>query len=483
LKKPPQLSVTKLRLFEKYVTGQVASTDTAPDAITPRAARRPPCLSVAQQELCSHEATSPRIPLYNESITIRMKGILDVEVLEHSFAELIRRHEIWRTTYAQHNGRPVQIIHPAAGRFHILTVDFRSLAGPERTEEMETFANEQARRPFDFERGPLLRASLLSAGAEDHVLLIIAHLSIVDGVSVYRILPAELAVLFEAFSAGRSSPLAELPVQFADFARWQRENLDNHKWGKQLTFWKKQLAGLPSLNWPQDGARRLPTETFRGVTRRFILSQDVTQRTKDLGQREGVTLFITLLAGFTALLHLYTGQTDIVIGTLAPSGRRRPELEMLLGHFINPVALRLNLSHRETFRELLHHVRKIMGEAIIHDMIPIETLIHEIRGAQTPGRNPFFNVGVSLQPPAPRIPYDWAVTSMDAQNGGARWDLYVAFIERSTGILGRVQYKSDVFEDFVVEQMWSDLQDLLNVATSHPEARVSTLLLRAASRA
>jgi hypothetical protein len=297
----------------------------------------------------------------------------------------------------------------------------------------------------------------------------------VDGVSVYRILPTELAALYQAFSTGKNSPLSEPPLQFADFADWQREHLDSGKWGNQIAFWKKQLARPPVPNWPRNNMRQAVPKTFRGVIRPFAFSDGLSEQIKYLGRTGGVTLFITLLAGLAALLHCYTDETDIVIGTFSPSGRQRPELQTVMGHLINPVALRLNPRDRLTFRELMDHAREITGEAMRHDVVPLATLIHEITGLPSRGRNPFFNFGISLQPPMPSIAYNWSVTSMDAQSGGAPWDLYIAFIDRPNGMLGRVQYNPDVFEDSVVEQMWSDLENLLKMAASHPEGCLSGL--------
>jgi hypothetical protein len=480
------MSASKWRLFEKYTRGQMASPISSPDAITPRPTDRPARLSVAQQEFCSQETNSPGIPpLYNESITVHMKGALDVRILERSFAEIIRRHEIWRTTYAKRDRQLVQIIRLPEETFRLSIQDFRGMSESERMNEMRKFIDRDTRRPFNFERGPLLRASLLQMSTEDRILFIVAHLSVVDGVSVYQILPTELAVLYEAFSAGRNSPLPELPVQFADFADWQREHLESHKWEDQIAFWKKQLDGPPVLNWPRDHTRQAVTKTFRGMIRSFAFSDELTEQIKYLSRTGGVTLFITLLAGFAALLHLYTDGTDIVIGTFSPSGRQRAEVQTLMGHFINPVALRLHPRDSLTFRELMHHARDITAGAMRRDLVPLETLIHEITGLPTSGRNPFFKFGISLQPPMPSIAYDWTVSSMDAQSGGAPWNLYVAFIDRPTGMLGRVQYNPDVFEESIVEQMWSGLESLLKMAASHPDEHLSGLRseLRAAPQA
>ena len=242
-----------------------------PDAITSRPSDGGAPLSVAQEGFWLQEKSSADIRrLYNESISLRMKGALDIGVLERSFAEILRRHEIWRTTYAMREGRLVQIVHPPAKVFAFSIQDFRGLPESEQTKEIRKFRDEQTQEPLDLEQGPLLRASLLRVSAEENLLFVVAHLSIVDGVSVYQILPTELAVLYEAFSAGRESPLAELPVQFSDFAYWQREHLDRGSWETQRAFWRARLT------WSTPGSR-LATGLWSGrdgdVSRRhpFVL--------------------------------------------------------------------------------------------------------------------------------------------------------------------------------------------------------------------
>ena len=476
------LSALKSRLFEKYASGQMASPLPGPDAITAGPAHRSARLSVAQQEFYLHESLSPGIPpLYNESISVHMNGVLDNRVLERSFAEVIRRHDIWRTRYAKRDGQLVQIVRPPDEALSLPVRDFSQVSEPGRTNEIQSFMDRETRRPFSFESEPLIRASLLKTSTEGHTLFIVAHLSVVDGVSVYQILPTELAHFYQAFSARKSSPLPELSVQFRDFAEWQRNHLDNHAWADQIAFWEKQLDGAPLLNWPGDRAAGTGIKAFRGRIQSAAFSEALTEQIKYFSRIEGVTMFVTLLAGFAALLHLYADQTDIVIGTFSPSGRHRPELSRLLGHFINPVALRLHPSADLTFRELVRQACDVAVQSMKHDLLPLQTLIQETTGRPSSGRNPYFNFGISLQPPMPSIRYDWTVTSMDAQSGGAPWDLYIAFIERPSGMMGRIQYDPDVFEDCLVEQMWSDLEKVLKIAASHPEERL--LKLRSACAA
>ncbi len=472
-----KISETKRRLLEHYAQGKFGHPTVDSPALIKRPADRPPPLSIAQAHFLLHEERSPAAPSpYNESVSLRLKGPLVVDALEQSVRELIRKHEILRTTYSRDNGEFVQVIHPVPENFHLAIVDLTDFPGTERDTARHRYADEQTRHRFDLERGPLFRASLVRLSAEEHILFIAAHLSIIDGASVYQILPVELASGYRAIVTGNYTPLETLPLQFADFAYWQRQWLETNKKREQLAFWKNKLANtIPALNWPKPLISPSPN-AFRGVIRPFAFTSEVTSAIKDLCHREGVTLFIALLGGFVALLRRYTDQEDIIVGTLSPSGRKLLEVHQLLGHFINPVALRFDLNTVDTFHQLVRHVQEIFLEAMTHDTIPMEVLEREMAESVDPSGHSFFSVGISLQPPTPEIPYDWTVTSMDAQSGGTRWNLYIAFIDRLSGILGRVQYNPDVFDESTIEQMWTDLGVLLEAASFSPKEHLSKLL-------
>jgi hypothetical protein len=475
------LSDAKRRVLDRIVRGDLSNWLHSQTVISRRPDRElaAPPLSVAQEHFFFDENSSLEVPLYNETISLRLRGPLVVDVLEQCLRGLIRRHEVFRTTYSRKNGRLFQVIHPMPDLFPLTVIDLSHFPRAEQRAARQRYADEQARQRFDLEVGPLFRASLLRVSGEEHILFLVAHLSIIDGASVYQILPVELAYLYQAMIAGKRPSFEELPLQFADFACWQNQWLGTDQRQEQQSFWKMKLSdAIPVLNWPKRGVPPRP-RTFRGVIRSFAFTPELTEAIHDLSRREGVTLFVVLLGGFVALLHLYAQQEDIVVGTLSPSGRKLPDVQKLLGHFINPVALRFDLATVETFRQLLRHVRYIFLEAMTHDLIPMEILEKEIAESDGSVRHSFFSVGVSLQPPMPQLPCDWTVTSMDAQSGGARWDLYTAFIDRASGILGRVQYNPDVFDDSTIEQMWFDLGNLLESATSNPEQRISNLLISA----
>lgn len=469
------VSEVKRRLLEQYLHGRGGASGPRP-LITPRPFGEAAPLALSQEELWIREAgTFPVPPLYNECVTVRMAGEIEPALLERCLAEIIRRHEIWRTSYDVRNGQPVQVVHPAEDIVRLPMLDLRSLPGPRREAEAERMVGEIVRKPFDLKEGPLLRAKLIRMHDSEHRLYLSAHLSIVDGVSVYQVFPAELAMLYNAFAARQPSPLRRLPVQFGDYAYQQRRWLHGEEHAQQIIYWRKQLAGdLPVLAWPADRSRP-PRETFRGTIRLFALRTAPTEAARDLSRREGVTLFMTLTAAFTALLHRYTEQEDIIIGTLSPAGRKRSEAEMLLGYLINPVALRFDLTGNPTFRVLLRQVQKVTLEAIANDEVPQAMLVRELQPRVDASRSPFFTVAISLQPPTPKLALEWSVTSMDVESGGAPWDLYLAFIDRPEGIIGRVQYNPDLIEAQTITRMLEHFQRLLEAAGAAPGKRLSEI--------
>jgi hypothetical protein len=470
------LSEVKRTLLQRYLTGGVSQTVAASRPITARPSGEPALLSLSQEQLVLREGSMPDVPrLYNECITLRMEGPLEVPLLERSLAEIIRRHEIWRSSYDIRNGLLVQVVHPAVREMRLPVVDLRGFPEEKIEEELLWLATEEAHRPFDLRRGPLMRAFLARTADAEYRLSMVAHLSIVDGVSVYQVFPSELAALYAAFSAGKPSPLPELPIQYADYAYWQRQWLKDDELAEQLAYWRKQLAGeLPVVQWPSDKPRP-DVQSYRGAIRPFALSRPLTDALKELARREGVTLFTTLLASFAGLIYCYTSQVDLVIGTPSPSGRKRSEFQALLGYFLNPVALRIDLQGDPSLRELLLRAQKVIAEAISYDDLPIEVLAKELRPSPDSSRNPFFTLAISLQPTAPDEATGWHVTTMDAESDGAAWDLYLAFINRVDGMIGRVQYNPDLFTSLTISHMLRDLQKVMKAIFADPCQRISSL--------
>ena len=470
------LSQTKRKLLEGYRRGGLAHTLIRPVKITPRLKGDTAPLSLAQEQIwCREEMCAGRSLPHNECITLKANKCLDPAVLERSFAEIIRRHEIWRTSYGIENGQPIQVVHKASNSFPLRIVDLRAASEAERETELHKLYTEGTRQPFDLGRGPLLRVVLVTLTNTDQRILVFAHLSIVDGVSVYQILPAELASLCDAFSAGKTSPLAELPIQYADYAYWQRQWLKSPELAEQLTYWREELAGeLPVLPWPTDRPRPA-VQTHRGAVRSFALRRSLRGALKRFSQCEGVTLFTTLAASLSALLYCYTRQADIMLGTPSLGARKRSEVQALLGHFLNPVPLRINLEGDPSFHELLLRTQKAVGGAVSHDDVPLEILAQELQLNPSPTRSPFFTIAISLQPETPETDAGWLVTSMDADSGGTIWDLYLAFIETKDGLIGRAQYNTDLFEGATITHTLEELQVVMESVAGDPRQRISTL--------
>jgi hypothetical protein len=297
---------------------------------------------------------------------------------------------------------------------------------------------------------------------EDHRLFLAVHQIVVDGRSAYQIYPSELAAQYKAFLAGRPSPLPELKIQCADFAWWQRECLNGEE-AKQVNYWREQLDGnVLERGWPTEKANPVCRSGY-GRILPFAFSPQLSTHVKDVSKRLNSTLFLLLLTGLATVVHRYEKHRyekrgDVVLGTLSPSGRKQSEVMDLLGYFLNPVALRLDCGTHTTFSELLHHARGVVSDAISNDDVPIERLAQALEAQRGSGPSPFFNVAVSLQPPTPDLGLPWSVTSMDVESGGSPWPLYLAFIDRPEGIIGRVQFNSELFEIETIKRMLQDLE-------------------------
>jgi hypothetical protein len=471
---PVHLSEAKRKLLERYLRGEFVSHTESSGHIGRRSSDGPVPLALAQEQIwqrCLRIADEP--PLYNESVTLYREGALDVRVLERCFDEILRRHEAWRTSFDTVNGAPVQWIHPLKIATKIRFFDLQGLPDERREEEAIRLTSEQAVQPFDFVRGPLLRLMLFKLADSKYRFNLIAHQSIIDGVSIYQVFPSELATLYDAFSAGRPSPLSDLPIQYADFAIWQREWLKGDFRDKQVAYWRRQLAGkLPTMEWGKK--RSACGDSYRGVNRSFALPSPLSKRVQIFSRQERTTLFTVLVSAFAVLLRQYTGQDDVLVGTLSPAGRKRSEVQGLLGYFLNPVALRFNLPPTITFRDLLKETSHTVSEAISNDDVPLEVLAQELN--LNTGREPFVKIALSLQPQVPTLRSGWNVTSMDAQNGGAVWDLYLAFIEGENGLTGRVQFNPDIFDETLVMRTLQDLWKLMTACISNPEELIGDLL-------
>lgn len=462
-------------LLEKYLRGEFAQVPSSP---LRRAHEGAVPASLSQEQIWLHSKEDATIPqTYTESITLYRTGSLDLKVLKQSLREILRRHESWRTSFEMSDGKLLQIIGQTTV-FPLEVVDLRAWLASDREQEATRIGDAQARRPFDLRRGPLVRATVVSLGDHQHRLYIDMHQIITDGISVFQVLPMELASLYDSFLTGNPTSLPDLAWQFADYAVCQREWLQGRAVQEQLKYWRDRLAIQSApLHWPNNRTRP-PRETHRAKIKPFAVSWQALDELQSIRKRAGISLFAALAAVFTALLHSYTQQQDIVLGTLAPCGRHQTEFEKLLGYFMNPVPLPFRISGDGTFRELMLQAQEVISGAISHADVPFEHVVRALGVQPLPGRHPLFQIAVSLAPAVAPLPPAWDMTPMDVESGAGRWDLYIEMSERREYLLGRAQYNPDVFEQGTVPALINDFRRLAKLAGSNPDDRLSDLLIK-----
>ena len=433
-------------------------------------------LSFAQERLWFIDKLNPESPTYNIFLGARTKGALKVATLRQCFAETIRRHEVLRATFTNVAGHPVQVVtHAASPAFSY--IDLSDLSVAEFEAQARRLALQEARRPMDLTRGPLLRVTLLGRGTHDHILLLTMHHIISDAWSI-GILAAEVSRLYTSYSTGVPSPLPELRIQYSDYAAWQRSTLQGEVLESQLEYWRGQLAGAPPLLALPTDRPRPAVQRFRGVSKSFFVPAALADQLKQLSQQHKVTLFTTLTAAWQTLLHLYSGQDDVSIG--APlSNRNRSELEGMIGFFVNTLVLRTDLSGDPTFTELLKRVRETVVGAQAHQDVPFEKLVEVLQPERDLSHTPFFQAAFSLDntpdnaeavPALTFVPFD-----IDTRN--ARFDLQLTISEISTGLAGSLEYNSDLFESPTIDRLMGHFQTLLAAIVADPGCRISELPL------
>jgi len=433
-------------------------------------------VSFAQQRLWFLDRFEPGSPFYNLPTVIRLQGKLDVDILEQSFQAIAQRHESLRTTFTTVDGQPVQEISSQLD-FAVQIVDLKALSATEREVQAQTLATQEAQRPFDLECAPLFRVTLLQLEEEEQILLLTMHHIISDGWSM-GVLLRELAALYKAFAAKEPSPLPELPIQYADFAIWQRDWLQGEVLASQIAYWKEQLADAPPLlTLPSDRPRPLE-QTFRGATQVFELSEALTTALKALSQQEDVTLFMTLLAAFKVLLSRYTGQDDVVVGS-AISNRNRAEIEGLIGFFVNTLVLRTDLAGNPSFKTLLRRVRETTIAAYAHQDLPFEKLVDELQPERSLSHNPLFQVMFQLRnAPMPSLQLDkLTLTPVEVEQGTTQFDLSFDVTELARSLQVSVEYSTDLFDSSTIRRMFAHFQTLLTAIVANPEQCIERLSL------
>jgi amino acid adenylation domain-containing protein len=444
-----------------------------PTSIPARDPSAPVPLSFAQQRLWFLDQLVPGNPFYNISVPIPLHRPIDPLVLDQAINAVAARHDALRTSFIDENGTARQIVAPSVG-VKLTVDDFRDLPELKRRAQAELIAANEAKRPFDLSRGPLLRARLVRLGAEENLFILTLHHIVADGWSM-GILWRELVGFYQAIASGRPPPLPPLPIQYPDFAIWQRQLLETEQIGKQLAYWRRQLDDLPTTDLPTDRPRP-KVSSYRGATLRVALPRHLSNAMRRLARNERVTLYVALLAGFVALLHRYCGQDEIVVGSPA-AGRNRPELEGLIGFFVNTQVLRCDLSRNPTFRELIARVREVALGAIQHQDLPFEKLVEQLRPDRDLSRNPLYQVVFQLFTPprreaSRRIP---GLDFVDVERRTAIFDLSFTLRDGEERLSGWIEYNTDLFNAERIKRLLGHYDLLLTAAVEDPDVRIGNL--------
>lgn len=432
--------------------------------------------SFAQRRLWFLHQLEPDSPAYNVPTVLSLKGKLDVAALERSLETVVARHETLRTTFRVDDRDLVQVIAPESA----LTLPVEDCpAGPPETQQQEVarLVQQETRRPFDLERGPVLRARLIRVDSDEHLLVLVVHHILYDGWSA-GVLSRELGECYRAYSSGEAPRLPELPVQYADYAVWQREWLAGGLYDEQLAYWRGQLAGAPALLELPTDFPRPKARSHRGAAERLLIPKQVMDGLLALGKQESATLFMTLLAGFQLLLSRYSGQDDIVVGTPI-ANRTRSELEHLIGFFVNTLALRTDLSGDPSFRELLRRVRGVALGAYAHQDLPFEKLVEELRPDRVQDRNPLFQAMLVLQnAPRARLALPGVtLRSRPGQSATSKFDLTLTVHQTAQGLTASLGYDTDLFRPATITRMLGHLSRLLQAVAASPDQRLSAISL------
>jgi len=472
------LSPAKRALLELRLSKHGAGLTTT-ETITRRAERGSAPASFSQQRLWFLHQLELSEASYNVPRAIRLLGSLDIAALRRALAEIVQRHDVFRTHFANVDGLLQQIV--TSDDIPFAVIDLSSLPRSEREFQTEQLVAAEATRPFDLLHGPVLRTTLLRLGEQEHVLLLTSHHIVSDAWSA-QILFSELGELYDAFVSGKPSPLAPLPIQYADFAQWQREWLQGSVLDEQLTYWKKQLAGIGDvLALPTDHPRPA-VQTFRGAYKSLTLPRILSEQVAEISRQHGVTQFMTLLAAFAVLLARYTGQEDIVVGSPI-AGRNRQEIEGLIGFFLNTLVLRTDLSGNPSFSGLLSRVREVALEAYAHQELPFEKLVEELEPERSLRHSPIFQVMFSSHRHA-RANFSLRGLTLEhlrTESNTSKFDLSLFVSEepnvKTKGLVCTAEYNTDLFDEATIERLLGHYHRILKTAMAHPEQRVSELQL------
>lgn len=435
-------------------------------------------LAFAQERMWVRYQQKPSSSAFNICIAVRLEGKLDIAALKRALSTIARRQEVLRTTFdVTADGRPFQSVHPPPSYWPLPLTDLTCQPDPQvRDAEVRRLVAAESARPFNLQTGPTFRTALICSGPSEHVLLLSMHHMIADDASMH-ILVREIAVHYAAFVAGAPAPLTNLPVQYADFAVWQRQWLQGEVLQKQINYWRRQFVDLPPpLDLPADFPRKA-AQSFCGEREFVSLDEELSARLKELSQREDATRFITLLAAFQLLLHHCNAQTDIIVGTNV-ANRNRCSIENLIGFFANTIVLRTNLSGNPTFRELLARARDVTFGACAHQDVPFEMLLETVQPKRRTPLAPLFRVMLVFQ----NAPFTTAevdglkLTLLHSRNETSNSDLVLYLTETGRQLTGQLHYNTDLFAANTIKRLLDRFQNLLHAIVANPEARIDKFL-------
>ncbi|MBX3593368.1 amino acid adenylation domain-containing protein [Sphingomonas sp.] len=445
------LSDSKRALLEKMMRGGGAAAAAKPLAIQKRDPAATIPLSADQRQVWLHAIMAPDMPLYNESITIHRFGSFDRAAMARAVNEILRRHEAWRTGFVEQDGVLIQMVRPHRD-LDLPFDDVSHLPEAERDAAALKIGSDDARRAIDLSDAPLFRARIVKLADDNHRLYFTLHHIIFDGVSIYRVIVPELAALYEAFAAGRASPLPDPTLQYGDYTLWQADYLQTPAIRRQVDYWRDTLADAPP-KLELTGDRAKPARpTHAGSMETFLIPLDLIEKVQEMSRRESVTPYMTLLAAYHAMLHRYSGEEDIIVGGVTDL-RRRPELENVVGYFLNTIALRARPTGDKPFRAFLSEVRDSVLGALAASEAPFDEVVRALDIRREPGAHPLFNCLFSIEPPVDPFPAGWDLTQMDVVVGGAKFDLYLELDERPDGMLGRFLYSTELFDAATIRRM------------------------------
>ena len=432
-------------------------------------------LSFAQQRLWFMEQLQPGSPAYNIPTGVKISGDLDIDCLEKSLNEIIRRHEVLRTNFETEAGQPIQVI-KSERKISLTIHNLQQLDSDTQEAKIQELSRQETLQPFDLEQDLLLRVTLIRLASQEHLILLTMHHIISDGWSM-DILIRELITLYQVFATGDSSPLPELAIQYADFAKWQREWLQGEVLEQQLSYWKQKLSGtLPVLQLPTDFPRSR-VQTFKGANQSFSLGEELTQKLATLAQESGVTMFMLLLAAYKVLLSRYSGQDDIIVG-VPIANRNRTEIEDLIGFFTNTLVLRSNLSNSPTFKQLLAQIKALTYSAYDHQDLPFEKLVEELQPERDLSYNPLFQAKFRLenQPQPLEIP-GLTITALKQTEFAAKLDISLDMYETRSGLVGGFEYNTDLFKSDTISRLIEHFRTLLWGIVNNPDCPITDLPL------